>query len=175
MKKILILLVAALGVSTTASAQTVKVARINAQEVMTSLPEADSVKVKVEAYAKELQEEIETMQVEYNNKLEEYNKNKATYSAVIAAQKERNLQDLGRRIQERGQTAQDDFSNVQMSLMNPILVKVQDSVKKLAKSNGVTVVFDVNDAPFYVDETTIDLTPLVIKDMGGKPVVAAAK
>lgn len=170
MKKILFLTVALVGLSVAANAQSVKVARVNTQDVMASLPEVDSARIKLESFAKDLQDELETMQVEYNNKLESYNKAKATMTPVIASQKERDLNDLARRIQERSQTAQEDYSNVQMSLMQPIIGKVEESIKKIAKTLAITVVFDAQDGPVYIDENTPDITNNVIKDLGGTPV-----
>lgn len=167
MKKILFLTVALVGLSVAANAQSVKVARVNTQDVMASLPEVDSARIKLESFAKDLQDELETMQVEYNNKLESYNKAKATMTPVIASQKERDLNDLARRIQERSQTAQEDYSNVQMSLMQPIIGKVEESIKKIAKTLAITVVFDAQDGPVYIDENTPDITNNVIKDLGG--------
>ncbi|MCX4359139.1 MAG: OmpH family outer membrane protein [Rikenellaceae bacterium] len=169
MKKILFLTVALVGLSVAANAQSVKVARVNTQDVMASLPEVDSARIKLESFAKDLQDELETMQVEYNNKLESYNKAKATMTPVIASQKERDLNDLARRIQERSQTAQEDYSNVQMSLMQPIIGKVEESIKKIAKTLAITVVFDAQDGPVYIDENTPDITNNVIKDLGGTP------
>ncbi len=169
MKKILFLTVALVGLSVAANAQSVKVARVNTQDVMASLPEVDSARIKLESFAKDLQAELETMQVEYNNKLESYNKAKATMTPVIASQKERDLNDLARRIQERSQTAQEDYSNVQMSLMQPIIGKVEESIKKIAKTLAITVVFDAQDGPVYIDENTPDITNNVIKDLGGTP------
>ena len=169
MKKILFLTVALVGLSVAANAQSVKVARVNTQDVMASLPEVDSARIKLESFAKDLQDELETMQVEYNNKLESYNKAKATMTPVIASQKERDLNDLARRIQERSQTAQEDYSNVQMSLMQPIIGKVEESIKKIAKTLAITVVFDAQDGPVNIDENTPDITNNVIKDLGGTP------
>lgn len=169
MKKILFLTVALVGLSVAANAQSVKIARVNTQDVMESLSEVDSARVNLEAYAKELQDELETMQVEYNNKLEAYTKSKDAMSSVIATQKERDLADLARRIQERSQTVQEDYSRVQVSLMQPIIGKVEESIKKVAKSLAITVVFDTQDGPVYVDENTTDITGSVIKDLGGKP------
>ncbi len=169
MKKILFLTVALVGLSVAANAQSVKVARVNTQDVMASLPEVDSARIKLESFAKDLQDELETMQVEYNNKLESYNKTKAAMTPVIASQKERDLNDLARRIQERSQTAQEDYGNVQMSLMQPIIGKVEESIKKIAKTLAITVVFDAQDGPVYIDENTPDITNNVIKDLGGTP------
>lgn len=169
MKKILFLTLALVGLSTAVNAQSVKIARVNTQDVMASLSEVDSARVKLEAFAKDLQDELETMQVEYNNKLESYNKAKSTMTPVIASQKERDLNDLARRIQERSQTAQEDYGNVQMSLMQPIINKVEESIKKVAKTLAITVVFDAQDGPVYIDENTTDITNNVIKDLGGTP------
>ncbi|HIS34888.1 MAG TPA: OmpH family outer membrane protein [Candidatus Avirikenella pullistercoris] len=172
MKKFLLLSVcaAAFCITSEATAQTFKAGRVNMQSVVMSLPETDSAQVKVEAYAKELEEQMETMQVEYNTKLEDYNKNRETYSTTIATQKERELSDLGRRIQEFGQTAQEDLTNVQMAAMSPIITKVNNAVEKVANAQGLTVVFNMADAstPVYMNPSSVtDITETVVKELGG--------
>ena len=56
-----------------------------------------------------------------------------------------------------------------MSLMQPIIGKVEESIKKIAKTLAITVVFDAQDGPVYIDENTPDITNNVIKDLGGTP------
>ena len=58
--------------STTLFAQ--KFGRINTQEIIMSMPETKTMQENMETFAKELQDNIETMNVEFNTKLQEYQK-----------------------------------------------------------------------------------------------------
>lgn len=171
MKKFILILIAAFAVNTV-SAQSVKLGRINSNDVLTSLAEVDSVRVKVEAHAKEMQGDYEVMTVEFNKKLEDYNKNKATMSQLLMSQKEKELQSLQQSLQEFGEGAQQEMANVQESLMAPIQAKIQESINKVAKASSLTLVIEdaaaVGSAYAYIDKNAVmDITPLVVKDLGG--------
>lgn len=180
MKKLLLLFIAVAGLATTASAQ--KFGRIRTSEVMASLPDMDSVKVKFQSYQKEMESQYEVMVVEYNNKFQDYEKNKAGYSSIILKQKEKELQDAQRRIQDYSTEASQEAEQIQATLLAPITEKVNASIKKVAKAAGMAILVEDEMAnqvgsPFpYVDVASLtDITPLVIKDLGGKTPVAPAK
>ena len=97
MKKFLgltLLAVAMLGVST-ASAQ--KFARINLQEIVIAMPEFEEAQKNLEAFGKDLQEQMEQIQVEFNNKLADFQKNQATMAASIKQMKQQELEQLQQR------------------------------------------------------------------------------
>lgn len=182
MKKLFLSLMAIIAVSTASYAQTLKLGRIKTQDIITSLPESDSARVKMEAYAKEMGDQYEVMTVELNTKYEDYTKNKASLSQVAAQQKEKELTDIQRRIQEFQEEYDKGISDVQNALTKPIIDKIQVSVAKLAKAANITMVIEDNTvavgSPIGYLDTTIatDLTPLVIKDLGGtaKPATTPA-
>ena len=62
-----------LGTSATATGQKdYKFGHINSQELMAVMPERDSAQTVLEAFAKKLEDQLDIMQVEYNNKLQTY-------------------------------------------------------------------------------------------------------
>ena len=65
----------------TASAQ--KFGYINMAELVTLMPESDSASVKLQALQKELGDQLDAVQVEFNTKYQEYQKNQATYSEAV--------------------------------------------------------------------------------------------
>ena len=60
-----------LFVSTSSFAQ-VKLAHINSQEIVALMPEMDSANVKLEKYGKELSDQMQDMQKEFQTKYETY-------------------------------------------------------------------------------------------------------
>ena len=91
MKKLLIL-VAALFAVGTVSAQ--KFARINSQEIITAMPEFAEMQKNLEAFGKDLQEQMEQIQVEFNNKMADFQKNQNTMAASVKQMKQQELEQL---------------------------------------------------------------------------------
>ncbi|MBE6212664.1 MAG: OmpH family outer membrane protein [Rikenellaceae bacterium] len=165
MKKLFIL-VAALFTIGTVSAQ--KFARINVQEVVMAMPEFDEAQKNLEAFGKDLNEQMEQIQVEFNNKLADFQKNQATMAASVKQMRQQELEQLQQRFSEFQQIAQQDFQKKQAELIEPVQKKAQEAVNKVAKANGYIVVFDVSVPSLaYIDEAqTTDIAPLVKKELG---------
>jgi len=67
------LMIAALILSAASiSAQNLKFGHINSQELLMAMPERDSAEAKLKKFAKNLQDEIETLQVEFNKKYQNF-------------------------------------------------------------------------------------------------------
>ena len=90
-----------------------KLGRINLEEIITLMPEYKEMMTNMEAYSKDLRDNLETIQVELNTKYNDFQKNKATYSEVTRQLKEKELTDLQNRLQEIYQSAQEDLKKKQ--------------------------------------------------------------
>ena len=60
-----------------------KFGRVNSGEIIAAKPETKEMQVNMEAYAKNLDGEMEALQVEFNNKLQDFQKNMNTYSEAV--------------------------------------------------------------------------------------------
>ncbi len=176
-KLFLVVVMAGIG-STAVAQQNYKFGHINAQELIVLMPERDSATTKMENYGKELQEQIEAMQVEYNTKLNTYQQKAATWSAAILEAKQKELVELQTRIQEFQQTAQEDFQKMQQTLLRPVIEKANKAIETVAKREGFTYIFDISSGniPYFNVEQSIDLLPLVKKELNiTKELPAAAR
>ena len=153
-----------------------KFGRINTQEVISVMPEMKEMQTNIEAYSKDLQESMENIVVEYNNKYQEFNKNFSTMSDAVRQLKEKELNDLKTRYDEFVQVSQQDMQKKQGELLEPIIVKAQDAVKEVSKAGGYTVVYDTSvNAVAYFDEAVVtDILPAVKTKLGIKDTPAAA-
>lgn len=168
MKTVKILLVALFlfGASSVFAQQ--KFAVVNAQEIMTAMPEFDSVKVKMDKIQQNLLDEMGANEKEYTTKVQDYTKNKDNYSDAIRAQKEKELQSLMQRIQEFEQVAQREVQEQNSKLMAPVQQKLIDAIKKVGKDNQFVFIFDKSSA-LYTSETLVtDATALVRTVLGLK-------
>jgi outer membrane protein len=165
MKKLLILVAVILGVSTV-SAQ--KFARINSNDIVMAMPEVTEIEKNLQTLAKDWQEQLEQIQVEFNNKALEFEKSQATLSASMKQMKQKELQDLQQRFAENQQMAQQEMDKKQQELFEPVHKKVQDAIDKVAKAGGYIAVFNTMVPSFvYIDEAqVVDIAPLVRKELG---------
>jgi outer membrane protein len=169
MKKYLLSLLALAVISFgSANAQKAqKIGHINSQDLLSAMPESDSAQKKLEALAKEHENVLEEMTVEYNKKLEAYNKDYTTYSDLAKASKEAELQDLQNRIQTFQQSAQDDLQRKRMEFFKPIQDKALKAVSDVAAENGFTYIIDSGiGAVVYEGPDAVDILPLVKKKLG---------
>ncbi len=153
-----------------------KFGRINMQELIGAMSETKTATTNLEAYAKDLQDNLETMQVEFNTKYTEYTKNMNTLSDAVKQSKEKDMQDLQTRMQEFEQNARQDIQRKQNELLEPIIKKAQAAVTKIAKAGAYLGVFDTSIASLaYYDETLMtDIAPAVRKELGVTESPAAA-
>lgn len=168
MKRIikLALVVAMVVASSSLFAQ--KLGRINLQELIIAMPEYAQMQTNMEAYSKDLRDNLETIQVELNNKYNDYQKNKETYSDVTRQLKEKELSDLQARLSEYYESAQVDLNKKQQELTDPIIKKAQEAIKKIAEAGGYVAVFDTSipSMVYYNEAQMTDLMAAVKKDLG---------
>ena len=168
MKKVLgltLLAVAMLGIGT-ASAQ--KFARVNVQEIVVAMPEFDEAQKNLETFGKDLQEQMEQIQVEFNNKLADFQKNQATMAASVKQMRQQELEQLQQRFAEFQQIAQQDFQKKEAELLEPVQKKAQEAINKVAKANGYLAVFNtaVPSLAYFDEAQLTDIAALVKKELG---------
>ena len=167
MKKTLIITLLAFF-SVALSAQTVKFGHINTSERVSLMAETDSERVQLQAYQKELIDEMETMQTEYNNKVNTYQQKQATWTAAIRESKEAEIIEMQQRLQQFQQTAQQDLAQLEQNLYAPIIAKAREAVSKIAKDKGLSFVFEISSNPvvYYNEQQSVDLLPLAKAALG---------
>ena len=178
MKKIIKLTLAVTCVMFSTSLFAQKFARINMQEIVMAMPEFEQMQKDVEAFSKELGEQLEAIQVEFNNKYAEYQKNRESLSESVRNLKEQELQSLQQRYTDFQQIAQNDLEKKQAELFQPIHQKAMDAVKKISAAGGYTAVFDttVQALAYYNESTVADIAPAVRAELKipEKPATEAA-
>jgi outer membrane protein len=173
---------AALLCATTLSNAQPKFGYINSQEIIYNMPEINDVQLQLEKLQKDLEEQLNFIQVEYNNKLTEYQKNVANYSDAVRQSREQDLMGLQQRYEELGKAGAQDMQKKQGELMTPLIEKARATINKIAAEQNLTAVFDMAAGSLaYMDEAQmVDLAPAVKKELGiaenaQQPAPAAAK
>lgn len=161
------LLVAAVIFSLSSFAQTkIKLGHVNSEELLKVMPGRDSAELKLKDYTKALETQFQTMQTEMETKYNDFITNQATYSELIKSMKQKELEDMQKRIQEFQGSAQDDISKKETELLQPIIDKAKKAIEEVAKENGYTYVFDSGLQILLYSDPSDDLLLLVKKKLG---------
>ena len=165
----LVVAIALVALCSNISAQTLKLAHINKQELVMSMPEYDSASVKLQKFAQDLESAIEEMNVELNRKTDDWTKNQANWTDLVKQSKLDEIQSIQTRISTFQQQAQESFGQEQQKLMQPVIEKADKAIDAVAKEQGVTYVIN-GDSQILVFKAvgTLDLLPAVKQHLGIK-------
>ena len=151
MKKTLIaLFVVMLSFCGTSMAQkVVKLGHINSADLMQIMPGREEAQTTLQKEIDELQNTLKNMQNELEQRYNEYVGKKDQLSDLIRQTKERELQDMGNRIQEFQENAEKKLA-----------------IEDVAKENGYTYIFDTSVGALLYQQDSDDILPLVKKKLG---------
>ena len=163
----LVIVIAFVALCGNVSAQNIKLAYINMSELIVSMPEYDSAMVKIQQVIKDLEEALESMNVERNIKIEDYTKNQANWTELVRQSKGDEIQSINQRIQVFQEQAQESIQQEQGKLLQPIQEKASKAIDTVAKEQNITMVFDSQVLHFKA-VGTLDLLPAVKQHLGIK-------
>jgi outer membrane protein len=167
MKKILTAIFGTVLISlslTCFSQTTLKIGHVDIAELLAALPERDSAAAVLAKESKEIQSTYDQMTEIYNKLLDDYDKNQATYSEIIKKNKESELLDKEKRLQEFEQNSSTAMQKRNSELIQPILDKILKAINKVAADNGFTYILDVSKGSVvYSSKDSQNLNPLVLK------------
>ena len=154
-----------LFIGTQVSAQT-KVAHIDVQALMTSMPEMKTAQDQMKKIQDTYDKDYKNMVAEYQTKLQKYDQESATAGDALNETRSKEMQDMGSRIQQFQQNAQKELGQKEMDLIKPIMEKAQAAIKKVAKEKGFNYVLDSTTGSGVLVADGTDLLADVKKSLG---------
>lgn len=131
------------------------------------MPEREAAQRQLQREEQSLIDELEKLQVEYNNKLQNYVEAQDSLSNVVRQLRERELRELQTRIQEFQAGAQEDLQQRQMELIQPIFDKIEKVISEVARERGYIYVFDLDaNSVLYFSDQSEDVLPFVREKLG---------
>lgn len=146
-----------------------KIAHINLDSLISIMPESKTAQQAVQDYAKQLEEQVTTMQTELKSKYDDYQAKMKDMPEVVRASKEKELNDLNQRLQDFQQQAQTDYQKKSADLSKPVYEKAKKAVDAVAKENAFKYVLDTSTGLVIYSEPSDDIIALVIKKLGITP------
>lgn len=166
MKKLIVLLALGFFMQTTGFAQELKFGHINFQQLLSQMPERKEAEKQYQKEAQSIRSELETMQVEYNNKYENFMNQRDTLSEFIQQSRMEEIQNLEQRISQYQQTAQQRLQQTQQQLMQPVVEKANKAIQEVGEENGFIYIFDTGGLRYYSKTQSVNTMPMVKKKLG---------
>ncbi|MBS1772336.1 MAG: OmpH family outer membrane protein [Bacteroidetes bacterium] len=167
MKKLVVLLALGLFINNAVFAQT-KFAWIDSRELLKAMPEVTKADADLQAFAKQYQDQLQTMQAEYEKKIKEYQAGEKTMTDAVKEVKEKEIRDLQGRMESTNQSAQEKVEKKKQELYQPILEKADKAIKDVAKEKAIDYVFDVSLGSLLVIKDADNMLPAVKTKLGLK-------
>ncbi|HEV7231318.1 MAG TPA: OmpH family outer membrane protein [Bacteroidia bacterium] len=155
------ILAAGLIIFTSLNASAQKIAHIHLDSLLVLMPETKKADQDAQDYYKQLEQRLQQMQGEYQNKLDYYEKNKTTMSELIKTATENDIQRMQQSMQEFQQNAQTDFQNKKNELLKPIYDRANKAIADVAKTGGYKYVLDTSAGVVIYYEPSDNILPLV--------------
>ena len=163
----LVLVIAFVALCGNVSAQNIKLAHINYQELIMSMPEYDTAQVKMQKIAQQLEKDIEEMKVELNRKQDELQRNQTIWTDLVKQAKNEEFMQMYQRFEAVQQNASESYQQEQAKLLQPIQEKASKAIDTVAKEQSIAYVLDSQVLHFKA-VGTLDLLPAVKAHLGIK-------
>ena len=141
---------------------------INSAELLTSMPEKTKADSDIAKFAREFQNQIESMMKEYQAKGQDFQAKEKTMSEAIKEVKMKEIQDLQNRIEAIQQSAREKVDQKKQDLYQPILEKADKAIKTVAKEKDFDYIFDANGTALLFGKDEYNITSLVKAKLGIK-------
>ena len=156
MKKVIIVAVVLLiGISS--YSQKLKFGHVDTGEVFLAMPEREQASKAVEQFARQLEEQLVSLNKELEQKYNDYLEKVETFSPSIKQMREEDITNLQQRIQAFQMRAQQDLQAKEQELLEPIYNKITMAITEIGEQNGYLYIFDVSSLLFHSKEST-DIT-----------------
>lgn len=143
MKKIKLLAVGiALFIGATQMSAQTKIAHINTQELVESMPEMKEAAKELEKISKTYETEIRNLASTFESKVRRYEEEVDTKSEEENMARGQELQEMQNNIQEYRQQAMKELEKKEQDIYQPLLEKARKAIEKVGKAQGYDYVLD---------------------------------
>lgn len=146
-------------------AQEIKIAYVNTQEIITAMPEFTAMNTELQKLQLDFENEIKTMQEEYNNKYQAFVQQQDSLTENIRLRRMQEIQGISERTDQLYQVAQQTVAQKQEELFKPIQDKMMKAIQDVGTENNYTCILNTGML-LYTGNNSINATPLVRTKLG---------
>ncbi|GAA4318781.1 hypothetical protein GCM10023115_44800 [Pontixanthobacter gangjinensis] len=146
-----------------------KIGTIDAEYILSQMPENTDVSQGLESYNKELQSDLESSIKEYETMVKDYQANSETYSDTLKKQKEDKIIELENNIKGFRQKAGVMMQMKRNELTGPLYEKIDKAMQEVIAEEGYTQIFHAGSNALAFSRVEDDITLKVLKKLGIEP------
>ena len=165
LKSLLLAATLILSASLTLQAQS-KVAHINTQELVESMPDMKSAKSELEKLAKTYETDIQAMATELQNKITQYDAESSTKTDEENGKRLQEVQSMEQSIRQYQAQAQQDLQKKELDLLRPITEKAKNAILKVGNAQRFDYVLDSSQGQGVIMANGKDLLTDVRTELG---------
>ena len=143
-----------------------KVAHINTQELVESMPDMKSAKSELEKLAKTYETDIQAMATELQNKITQYDAESSTKTDEENGKRLQEVQSMEQSIRQYQAQAQQDLQKKELDLLRPITDKAKNAILKVGNAQGFDYVLDSSQGQGVIMANGKDLLADVKAELG---------
>jgi outer membrane protein len=159
-----------------AQAQTTpKIGWTNVDYILNVMPDSKKIQNELQIQKQQLEKVLQDKSKEFEEKYKKYEKNAPTWSELIRADMEKELQTMNQSITELKQGSEQDLQNKYQKLVQPVLAKINEAINVVGKENGFTYILNMdagaNTTPIilYSGVEENNISNLILKKLGVEP------
>jgi len=127
-----------------------KIGYISSSAILELMPATKTAQASIQSFGKQKEAQLEDLQNQYKNKVENYQANAATMTAIVRQTHEQEIAQWELKIQEVYKKSQQELAEKERELLNPVIKVVQDAVNEVAAAEGYTYVIDTDAGVGFV-------------------------
>jgi outer membrane protein len=143
-----------------------KVAHINTQELVESMPEMKSAKSELEKLAKTYETDIQAMATELQNKIKQYDAESSTKTDEENGKRLQEVQSMEQSIRQYQAQAQQDLQKKELELLKPITEKAKNAILAVGNAQGFDYILDSSQGQGVIMANGKDLLADVKAELG---------
>ena len=142
-----------------------KIAHINSNELLESMPEKTQLTTQIQEYATKLEKQLLAMENEYRLKVESFQQQQGVMTDAIQQAKVKEITDLEARIQEFRMNAQQDLQKEEAKILQPLIDRLRKAIDDVAKEKDYDYVLDTSLGVVLYSEGGVDIMTMVKKKL----------
>ncbi len=158
-----------------AEAQTLKIGYINSQQILASSTEAAAAQQQFDREMQGYQAEVQQIEEEITGMQQSLEQQQLTLSAEAMATREQRIQARLQEYESRTQQLQQLAEQRQRELVQPVMDRITVLIEAVREEGQYSLILDVAAGAIIAADTTLDLTPEVIRRLGVVPAATAPR
>ena len=146
-----------------AEAQALKIGYINSQQILASSPEAAAAEQQFNQEMQRYQTEVQTLEDEITGMQTRLQQQQLTLSPEARANREQQIQAKVQEYQTRTQQLQQMADQRRTELVQPVMDRITVIIEQVREEGQYSLILDVAAGSIISADTTLDLTPEVIR------------